>query len=552
MTAVQGNDRGISAVEYQLADLFEALCDANPDAPCVIAGSARRTRVELDRRANQLAHYLEQQGIKPGDHIGIYAHNRVEWLEALLACWKVRAVAVNINFRYVGPELEHIWQDANLVALIYEHGFLSQVALLAGRFPKLRIYLCLHDATSVDDDAAVLGSDYEKALAAQTATRSFAPRSAGDIYLVYTGGTTGMPKGVLWRHEDFYHNVICLNQATENPESILQHANNPNAMRTMMLSPLMHGGGQFSTLITLYTGGVAIIPVTHSLEPATVLRTIAAEGVVMLSLIGDAMARRIAEEKMAGNYHTPSLAIIASGGAILSVEGRALLQQAFGQSIYITGGIGGSEIGSAARETGSYDSLRGPGFTPNALMAVLDEDLNPVLPGSDQVGRLAMRGFIPLGYYNDAEKTARTFLTDKAGVRWVLPGDYARVEADGSFTLAGRGSQCINSGGEKIFVEEVERAVLAHPDVLYCAVVGVADPVWQQRIVAVVECETGRGISLVALQQHCRQLIAGYKIPRELVVTPFKLTDNGKIDYRWAQQVALDASISSPAERIKG
>jgi acyl-CoA synthetase (AMP-forming)/AMP-acid ligase II len=357
---------------------------------------------------------------------------------------------------------------------------------------------------------------------------------------------------VLWRHEDFYHNVICLNQSTPAPDSILQHANNPNALRTMMLSPLMHGGGQFSTLITLYTGGVAIIPITRSLEPATVLRTIAAEGVVMLSLIGDAMARRIAEEKLAGNYETPSIAIIASGGAILSVEGRALLQQAFGQSVYITGGIGGSEIGSAARETGSHDSLRGPGFTPNALMAVLDENLEPILPGSDQVGRLAMRGFIPLGYYNDAEKTARTFLVDKSGVRWVLPGDYARVEADGSFTLAGRGSQCINSGGEKIFVEEVERAVLAHPDILYCAVVGVSDPVWQQRIVAVVECEAGRTITLDALQQHCRQLIAGYKIPRELVVTPFKLSDNGKIDYRWAQQCALDASISTQPERIRG
>jgi acyl-CoA synthetase (AMP-forming)/AMP-acid ligase II len=532
-------------VEYQLADLFEGLCDANPDAPCVIAGSARRTRIELDRRANQLAHYLEQQGIKPGDHVGIYAYNRVEWLEALLACWKIRAVAVNINFRYVGPELEYLWQDADLVALIYEHGFLPRVAELAERFPLLKTYVCLQDSTSASDAAPVLGIDYEAAVAKQTVTRGFAPRSADDIYLVYTGGTTGMPKGVLWRHEDFYHNVLCMNQATASPEAILQHANKPNALRTMMLSPLMHGGGQFSTLITLYTGGVAIIPVTRSLEPANVLRTIAAEGVVMLSLIGDAMARRIGEEKLAGNYDTPSLVIIASGGAILSVEARALLQRAFGQSIYITGGIGGSEIGSAARETGTFDTLRGPGFTPNALMAVLDENLEPVPAGSDQVGRLAMRGFIPLGYYNDPEKTARTFLVDKAGVRWVLPGDYARVEADGSFTLAGRGSQCINSGGEKIFVEEVERAVLAHPDILYCAVVGVSDPVWQQRIVAVVECETGKNITLDALQEHCRQLIAGYKIPRALVVTPFKLTDNGKIDYRWAQQLA-EATAQQP------
>lgn len=525
-------------MEYQLADLFEGLCDANPDAPCVVAGVERRSRVELDRRANQLAHFLAQRGVAPGDHVGIYAGNRVEWLEALLACWKIRAVAVNINFRYVGPELEYLWRDADLVALIYERAYLSQVAALADRFPTLHTYLWLHDEAPAAANSAPHGVEYETALAGQSPARDFALRSADDIYLVYTGGTTGMPKGVLWRHEDFYHNVICLNQATPNPEAILQHANNPNALRTMMLSPLMHGGGQFSTLITLYTGGVAIIPVARSLDPANVLRTIGAESVVMLSLIGDAMARRIAEEKLAGNYDTNSLAIIASGGAILSAEGRGMLQRAFGQSVYITGGIGGSEIGSAARETGAYDPLRGPGFVPNALMAVLDENLEPIAPGSDNVGRLAMRGFIPLGYYNDPEKTARTFLVDKTGVRWVLPGDFARVEPDGSFTLAGRGSQCINSGGEKIFVEEVERAVLAHPAVRYCAVVGVTDPVWQQRIVAVVECEQGSSIELATLQQHCRTLIAGYKIPRGLVLTSFAPTENGKIDYRWAQQLA--------------
>jgi acyl-CoA synthetase (AMP-forming)/AMP-acid ligase II len=525
-------------VEYQLADLFEALCDANPDAPCLVAGSERRTRAELDRRANRLGHYLQRRGIGPGEHVGIYAHNRVEWIEALLACWKVRAIAVNINFRYVGPELDYLWRDAALNALIYERGFTPQVAALADRFPGLHTYLWLDDASPSVEGPVAPGTEYEQAIATQPDTRGFAPRSADDIYLVYTGGTTGMPKGVLWRHEDFYQNVLCMNEPTSSPDAILQYADNPHALRTIMLSPLMHGGGQFSTLITLYTGGFAVIPVWRSFDSAAVLRAIADERVVMLSLIGDAMARRIAEEKLAGDYDTSSLAIIASGGAILSAEGRELLQRAFGDTIYITGGIGGSEIGSAARETGTFDRLRGPGFAPNPLMAVLDDNLEPVPPGSDRVGRLAMRGYIPLGYHNDPEKTAQTFLTDKAGVRWVLPGDHARVEADGSFTLAGRGSQCINSGGEKILVEEVERAVLAHPDVLYCAVVGVSDPVWQQRIVAVVECQPGKSITLESLQNHCRNFIAGYKIPRGLVLTPFRLTENGKIDYRWALQLA--------------
>jgi acyl-CoA synthetase (AMP-forming)/AMP-acid ligase II len=531
-------------VEYQLADLFEALCDANPCASCLIAGSQRRTRLALDHRANQLAHYFLQQGIKAGDHVGIYAYNRVEWMEVLLACWKIRAVAININFRYIGPELEYIWGDANLSALVFEREFTPRVVALAERFPELHTYLCLADSSTASDGLNVPSVGYEEALAEQPTSRGFAQRSADDIYLIYTGGTTGMPKGVVWRHEDFYQNVLCINAPTSSPEEILQHAENPNALRSIMLSPMMHGGGQFSTLITLYNGGVAIMPVSRSLDPAAVLRAIAEEGVVMLSLIGDAMARRIAEEKLAGEYDTSTLAIIASGGAILSAEGRAMLRRAFGESIYITGGIGGSEIGSAARETGTFDNLRGPGFAPNPLMAVLDDNLEPVQPGSDQVGRLAMRGHIPLGYYNDPGKTARTFLTDKNDVRWVLPGDHARVEADGSFTLAGRGSQCINSGGEKIFVEEVERAVLAHHDVLYCAVVGVSDTVWQQRVIAVVECQQNSILSLEELQQHCRQHIAGYKVPGGLVTTSFKLTENGKIDYRWAQQLAAtDATV---------
>ena len=340
------------------------------------------------------------------------------------------------------------------------------------------------------------------ALAQQPVTRDFAPRSPDDLYLVYTGGTTGMPKGVLWRHEDFYHNVLCMNQATPNPEAILQHANNPNALRTMMLSPLMHGGGQFSTLITLYTGGVAIIPVTRSLDPADVLRAIAEEGVVMLSLIGDAMARRIAEEKMAGDYDTPTPGDHRLRRRDSLRRGQGDAAAGLRRSRCISPGASAARKSAAPpAKPGPMTNCAGRDLHPMPLMAVLDDNLEPVQPGSDQVGRLAMRGFIPLGYYNDPEKTARTFLTDKAGVRWVLPGDYARVEADGSFTLAGRGSQCINSGGEKIFVEEVERAVLAHPDVLYCAVVGVSDPVWQQRIVAVVECERAR----VSRWRHCRR-----------------------------------------------
>jgi acyl-CoA synthetase (AMP-forming)/AMP-acid ligase II len=358
--------------------------------------------------------------------------------------------------------------------------------------------------------------------------------------MIYTGGTTGMPKGVLWRHQDFYHNVICMNTATEKPESILQYADNPKPLRTLTLSPLMHGGGQFAMIISLMRGGIASIPVSRSLDPKEILACIEKEKIVLLSLIGDAMARPIAEEHLQamaeGRAHdVSSLAIISSGGAILTETARQLLKKAFGEKIYLAGGIGGSEIGSAAVESGVTHKTTGPRFKPNAMMAVLDDHLEMIQPGNNAVGYLAMKGFIPLGYYKDKEKTDAVFKTDKNGTRWVLAGDRAKVEDDGTFTLVGRDSQCINSGGEKIFVEEVERAIALHPKVRFCAVLGLPDPKWQQRVAAVVELQGGAKITLEELQTHCREHIAGYKVPRELFLTELKRTPNGKPDYVWAK-----------------
>jgi acyl-CoA synthetase (AMP-forming)/AMP-acid ligase II len=384
---------------------------------------------------------------------------------------------------------------------------------------------------------------YEDALKGQSELRQFpepwCDRSADYIFVIYTGGTTGMPKGVMWRHEDFYHNVVCMNTATENPEDILQYGKQDEPMRSMVLSPLMHGGGQFFLILTILRGGVMAIPVSRSLDTEEILSTIEREKIAYLSIIGDAMAQPIARAKMEGDYDTSSLAVVSSGGAILTQGGRELIREAFGDSIYMTGGIGGSEIGSAAVEASKGGFTSGPRFNPNAMMAVLDENLDPLEPGSEKVGFLAMKGFIPLGYYNAPEKTAEVFRHDKQGTRWVLAGDRAKLEEDGTMTLVGRDSQCINSGGEKIFVEEVERAISSHPGVHYCLVTGVPDPVWQQRVVALVELASEvSSLELEELQDHCRQFIAGYKVPRELLVTAIKRSPNGKPNYGWARQYA--------------
>jgi acyl-CoA synthetase (AMP-forming)/AMP-acid ligase II len=526
-------------VEFHLADLFECLCDAGPDAEALVAGDRRVSRGDLDSRANRLAHHLQSEGVKPGDHVGIYAYNRVEWVEALLACWKIRAAAVNVNYRYVVDELRYIWDNSDIVALVYERGFSGHVAELAGEFPALRSYLVIEDGSELESGP---GQPYEEALSRQSPERGFSPRSADDHYIVYTGGTTGMPKGVLWRHEDLFRNVICsMQKQMESPEEIAEKSDNANGMRSLTLSPLMHGGGQFPSLITLFNGGVALFPVSRSLDPKEVLEIIESEQVMMLSIIGDAMGRPIAEAKLASTVNTSSLAVIASGGAILTEPVRELLLRAFGD-LYLTGGIGGSEIGSAAMESGANDATQGPQFSLMASVAVLDEDLEPVVPGSGQVGRMARRGYIPIGYYKDEKKTAETFVTDARGVRWVLPGDLARVEEDGSMILLGRGSQCINSGGEKIFVEEVERVIRLHPAVRLATVVGVPDPTWQQRVVALVELEgSSQVLTLDDLQTHCRRHLAGYKIPRALFLTDIPRTPTGKADYRWATKFAEDS-----------
>ncbi len=527
-------------MEFQLADLFECLCDARPEADVLIAGGQRRTRAQLESRANRLAHALQSRGVGPGDHLGIYAHNRLEWVETLLACWKIRAVAININYRYVSDELRYIWDNAEMVALVYERGFAPRVAELASGCASLRTYLVLDDGA----DAEGPGIDYETALAGASDVRDFGPRSGDDLYLVYTGGTTGMPKGVLWRHEDLYSNIARpLTGGIERPEEIAKQADNPLNMRTLTLSPLMHGGGQWPLFITIFNGGVGLFPVSKHFDPDEVLSIIQREGVTTLSIIGDAMGRPLAEAKLdpAKSTDTSSLMAISTGGALLTDPVRKLLREALGK-ILITGGIGSSEIGSAARETRAFDTASGPRFKLDASVAVLDEDLRRIQPGSGRNGRLARSGHIPLGYFRDEKKTAETFVSDPDGVRWVLPGDWARVEDDGTITLLGRGSGCINSGGEKIFPDEVEAVIVGHPSVRGATVIGVPDPNWMERVTALVELQPGVAeLDLEAIQTHCRKHLASYKIPRALLLCEIRRLPTGKVDSVWAKRHARES-----------
>ena len=521
------------AVGFNLAELFETVARTVPDREAVVHGTRRLTFAELDERAGRLAAVLASAGVGVDDHVGLHLWNGTEYLEGMLAAYKLRAVPVNINYRYVADELRYLFDDADLVAVVHEPSFASLVE--EARPPALRFTLARGDA-------------YERAL---TAVDSPAPPAAGrsgdDRYILYTGGTTGPPKGVVWRHEDIFFAALGGggDPPITSPEELGERA--PRG-RTRMLPacPFMHGSAHWMALSTLYRGGTIVIDPSPTFRAEDVWQAVADEAVTFLVIVGDAFARPLLEALDGpgrDRWDLTSLTVILSGGAVLSPTVKdELLARLPG--CMVVDGFGASETGgqgqmvAVPRATGTN-----PRFRMDAATTVLDDDLRPLAPGSGVVGRLARRGRIPLGYHKDPERTAATFpVVD--GVRWSVPGDLAVVEDDGTITVLGRGSVSINTGGEKVHPEEVEAALKGHPSVFDAVVVGIPDPRWGQRVTAVVQLRPeATPPSVDDIAAHVRQSLAGYKVPRSLVVVDEVLrSPSGKADYRWALDVALAAS----------
>ncbi|HEV2376039.1 MAG TPA: acyl-CoA synthetase [Streptosporangiaceae bacterium] len=519
------------------ADLFEHAVDAFPDRVAVICGDRQVTYQELEADANRLAHHLAGTGVGPGDHVGLYAHNSIEALTTLLAACKIRAAAININYRYAENELRYMFSDSDLAALVHDREYGPRAAAVAAEAPGLLGTVVIDDASDADLGTGVA---YSAALAAASPARDFPARSNDDVYIIYTGGTTGYPKGVMWRHEDIWRTLtggIDFLTGVPLPDEWEQsrRGREGTGMVRLCLGPLIHGNGQVAMLAALFGGDTIVL--LPRFDPHAVWDAVQRHQVNVLVIIGDAMARPLIEALGDADYEPSSLVAISSSAALFSPVVKDACMAAL-PGVVITDAIGSTETGFAGLGFVSAGAPQrgGPTVTPGPDIIVLDGDGRRAGPGES--GRLARGGHVPLGYYKDPVKTAAMF-AEVDGKRYAVPGDLARVEADGTVTLLGRGNTCVNTGGEKVFPEEVEGALKSHADVFDALVIGVPDERLGQRVAALVQPREDRHLDLASLESHLRPRIAGYKLPRSIwLVDTINRAPSGKPDYSWAHRYA--------------
>ena len=527
-----------------IADLAEHAIDAVPDRVALICGDKQLTYAELEEKANRLAHYLQQQGVKKDDKVGLYCRNRIEIVVAMLGIVKAGAILVNINYRYVEGELRYLFENSDMVALVHERQYSDRVANVLPDTPNVKTILVVEDGSS-DDYQRYGGVEFYSAIADSSPERDFGERSADDIYLLYTGGTTGFPKGVMWRHEDIYRVLFggtdfATGEFIQDEHDLAKGAAANPPMIRHPIPPMIHGATQSATWMSIFSGQTTVLATEFNADE--VWRTIHTHKVNLLFFTGDAMARPLldallAHQEKGNEYDLSSLFLLASTAALFSPSIKEKFLELLPNRV-ITDSIGSSETGFGGTSIVAKGAPHsgGPRVTIDHRTVVLDDDGKEVVPGSGVRGFIAKKGNIPVGYYKDEKKTAETFKTIN-GVRYAIPGDWATVEEDGSVTMLGRGSVSINSGGEKIYPEEVEAALKGHPDVFDALVVGVPDPRYGQHVAAVVQARPGSRPTLSDLDGFVRAEIAGYKVPRSLwLVDEVKRSPAGKPDYRWAKE----------------
>jgi len=546
-----------TTTQFTVPAVAKAVADAIPDHDLVIRGERRYSYRQIIERSNRLAAYLHSRGLgchtersllaghEAGqDLLGLYAYNGNEFVETLLGSFQARVAPFNVNFRYVKSELQYLLRDSGATALVYHAAFAPRVAEVLPDLPQLRVLIQIADDSG--NDLLYGAVDYESIVTASSPASPPTQHSPDDLYVLYTGGTTGMPKGVLWRqHDIFMTSFGGRNLMTGEPfgsidEIVAGAAANPGT-KLMILPPLIHGAAQWSVMTAITTGQSVVFPsVVDHLDAEDVVRTIERERVMVVTVVGDAMARPLVAAIEKGIADVSSLAVVANGGALLTPFVKQRLIDALPNAVVVDG-VGSSETGSQMHHMSTSGAVSTGTFNAGPDTFVASDDLAAILPpGHDGIGWLAQRGYVPLGYKGDAAKTAKTFPVID-GVRYAVPGDRARHRADGAIELLGRDSVTINSGGEKIFVEEVETAIASHPAVADVVVVGRPSERWGQEVVAVVALAEGARADADELVAHAAQSLARYKLPKAIVFRPvIERSPSGKADYRWAREQAVN------------
>ena len=534
------------AKHFNIADMFEMVADKVPSRDALVCGDQRASFADLETRSNRLAHYLSERGVKAGDHVGLYLYNCNEYLEGMMACFKIRAVPINVNYRYVQEELLYIFDNADMVACIHNREFIPHIAEIRASAPDLHTYIYVNDDSDFDP-AAIDTAEFESVMAGQSEERDFGERSDDDLFVLYTGGTTGMPKGVMWPHKSVFFAAMGgggwfhPDGAVTEPEQIADRVGDFPIVG-MALAPLIHGACWWYACIQLLAGNTVVLNPARSLVGEDVWDIVAREKVNALSIVGDAMAVPLLDSLDANpeRWDLSSVFSVGSGGAVFSESKQEAFRQHF-PNVFITNSFGSSESGNMGMDGGGKKGQGLGNVVKSEFMSVVsDVEGQPhlhVKPGD--MGIFARSGFIPVGYYNDPEKTAKT-IVEVDGKPWLLLGDEARLEDDGSITVYGRGSNCINSGGEKIFPEEVEQALKAHPDIFDCLVVATPDERFGSKVTAVAAVRGDAQLNLESVQEEARKHIAGYKVPRELhIVEVVPRAPSGKPAYPKALEIAL-------------
>jgi 3-oxocholest-4-en-26-oate---CoA ligase len=536
------------------ADVWEAIAGAVPDRPALIQGERVIGWGAFDRRADALARRLLEAGLTRQSKLAAFLYNAPEYLETYYAAFKAGLVPVNTNYRYQAPELVYLFDNADAEAVVFHAAFAPVAEAIRSQLPKVRLWLAV---AQPGHPVPAWAENYEHVVSRPggRAAPSWG-RSGDDLLFLYTGGTTGMPKGVMWRQDDLFNvlggggdlaaGLAPLSSPAEAGERALAAERGAAPERGIMLAaaPLMHGTAQFTALATLTAGGgVAVLP-SHRFNAVEFWSEIERLPASSAAIVGQAFAQPMLEALRAnpGRWDLSGLRRIGSSGTVWSHENKQALLSFLPADCVLYDSLGSSEaVGVGASVSSAQDAAETARFMVGPNAAVFTEDGRRVAPGSGERGLVATAGFLPMGYYKDPEKSARTFRTFE-GRRWSVPGDFAVVEADGTMTLLGRGSQVINTGGEKVFPEEVEEALKRHPAVRDAVVVGVPDARFGERICAVVDADPDAPApTLEDLSRHVRLELADYKSPRALVLAPVARAPNGKVDYKASKALALEA-----------